>query len=51
VGLSYGIGVGAKVENYTFDLEYIVMPEADDPIFSEESYDTDVIAVSMSIEF
>jgi len=51
VGLSYGIGVGAKVENYTFDLEYIVMPEADDPLFSEESYDTDVVAVSMSIEF
>jgi len=51
VGLSYGIGVGTKVENYTFDLEYIVMPEADDPLFSEDSYDTDIIAVSMSIDF
>ncbi|MCO7225792.1 outer membrane beta-barrel protein [Pleionea sp. CnH1-48] len=47
-GASYGAGFGFKAEKFNVELEYVVTPEADDPIFSAESYDTNVISLTVS---
>jgi hypothetical protein len=51
VGFSWGAGVGIKVEAWRVELEYMVFPKADDPLFSEESYDPKLINLSIGSDF
>lgn len=49
-GFSYGAGAGVKHNNWSFELEYLVMPEVDDPLFANESYDTSMITVGFTYD-
>lgn len=50
VGLSYGVGTGFQNNQWRFELEYLVMPEVDDPIFNSESYDTSMIVLGLTYD-
>jgi hypothetical protein len=51
IGLSYGIGGGVKNGRLAFELDYLVMPEVDDPIFDNTSYDSKLIMLSIGTSF
>lgn len=51
IGLSYGIGGGIENGRVIFELNYLVMPEVDDPIFSDASYDTKLVVISVGTKF
>lgn len=50
IGFSYGVGGGIRNNNWSFELEYLVMPEVDDPIFSGESYDTSMMTLGFTYD-
>lgn len=49
-GLAYGGGAGIRHNNWSFELEYLMMPEVDDPIFSGDSYDTSMMTFGFTYE-
>ncbi len=50
-GLSYGIGLGIEGEKFNFEFELTKMPEVDDPIFPNDSYDTTLTTVNLVFNF
>ncbi len=51
VGISYGLGVGIKGQAVGVELNYLVMPEVDDPLWDGASYDSDMLLLNLRFEF
>lgn len=51
IGLAYGIGGGYGKGQYSYELEYIVMPDVDDPLFQDESYSAKTITATIAFRF
>ncbi len=51
IGLSYGVGVGITNENISCELEYIIFPTVDDPIFDNTDYDISILSLGLSWAF
>ena len=51
IGFSYGVGGGYKNGQYSYELDYIVFPDVDDPFYSSESYEAKTISFSLSFQF
>lgn len=47
-GLGFGIGGGVNVGKAQWELNYLVLPEVDDPIFTAESYETDMLTIGFN---
>lgn len=50
-GLSYGIGAGFKHNGLNFEVEYLKLPEVDDPIFDDTSYDNSALFFAVGLDF
>ncbi len=47
-GLAYGGGVGYAKNNLRFELDYIAMPDVDDPIWPDDRYSTNLVSVGIT---
>jgi hypothetical protein len=50
VGVSYGLGIGYKADRVGIELNYLVMPEVDDPLWTQDSYDSDMLLFNLRWE-
>lgn len=50
-GLSYGIGAGFKHNGLNFEVEYLKLPEVDDFIFDDTSYDNSALIFAVGLDF
>lgn len=51
IGLAYGLGGGISHNKLQFEVDFIVLPEVDDPIFEDASYENSMLAFGINYRF